>query len=275
MPRPTATRGHLDPEGNSMTSDPFQDMIAGVTGYWLSRCIHVTAELGVADALGSDPQTAAGLAEEVGADPEALGRVMRLLAAHAIFERRADGQFEHNAASELLRSDHPQSLRAYARFLGSDVVWRCWGELETAVRSGQSAADSVTPGGLFAWLTDHADAAKVFDEAMAGKAHGQVAAIVATYDFSAFGSIADVGGGRGHLVTAILAAAPTARGVLFDLPHVIDEASRLASERLELQAGDFFTDSLPSCDAYVLLEVIHDWDDSHAARLLAAVRAAA
>jgi O-methyltransferase domain len=110
---------------------------------------------------------------------------------------------------------------------------------------------------------------------MIGKARGDVAAILEAYDFSRFRSIADVGGGRGHLLEAILERNPNARGVLFDLPHVIEEARGSVTARMSLHAGDFFRDALPSCDAYVLMDVIHDWDDERSARILSGIRAAA
>jgi hypothetical protein len=110
---------------------------------------------------------------------------------------------------------------------------------------------------------------------MAGKAHGQIAGIIAAYDFSDFGLIGDIGGGRGHLLRAVLESVPTAKGVLFDLPHVIEEAAGVVSERLALQAGDFFREPLPTCDAYLVMEVIHDWGDKEAVAILKAIRRAA
>jgi len=102
-----------------------------------------------------------------------------------------------------------------------------------------------------------------------------VPAVVEAYDFSSFATVADIGGGRGHLLQAILDRVPTASGVLFDLPHVITDASGVASEQLRLTAGDFFRDQLPVADAYILMEVIHDWADGEATKILSAVRRAA
>ena len=96
-----------------------------------------------------------------------------------------------------------------------------------------------------------------------------------SYDFSGFGLVGDIGGGSGHLLRAVLDSAPSAKGVLFDLPHVIEEAAGLASKRLTLQAGDFFRDALPVCDAYLLMEIIHDWGDDEAVAILKAIRRAA
>ena len=109
---------------------------------------------------------------------------------------------------------------------------------------------------------------------MVAKAHGQVAGVLAAYDFTDAGQVGDIGGGSGHLLRAILVAAPDTTGILFDLPPVIAEA-KSNSTRLTLQAGDFFRDPLPVCDTYLLMEIIHDWGDEEAVAILAAVRRAA
>ena len=110
---------------------------------------------------------------------------------------------------------------------------------------------------------------------MTGKAHGQIAGILSGYDFSLFNTIADIGGGRGHLLQAVLTAAPHSTGVLFDLPHVLEHSAAAASARLKLQPGDFFKDALPVCDAYLIMQVIHDWSDTESVEILNAVRRAA
>lgn len=254
--------------------NPFHAVLQIAGGYCLPRCLHVVADLGVADVLDTAPRTAAELAASVGADPDALGRVLRLLSAHGVFESQGD-TFRHSPASRLLRTDHPQSLRALARMFGLPSNWAIYGALEHSVRTGLPAADKVLPGGFWAYFAEHPEESAVFNAAMAAKAHGQVAGIVAAYDFSGFGLIGDIGGGRGHLLRAVLDAAPTARGVLFDLPQVIEDAAGVASERLTLQAGDFFKDTLPACDAYLVMEVIHDWGDEQFVAILKAIRLAA
>ena len=254
-------------------TDPFAKVIQIAGGYCLPRCLHVVADLGVADALGETPRTAADLAESVGAHPEALGRVLRLLAAHGVFEMQGD-TFRHSPASRLLQTDHPQSMRAFARMFGLPVFWATVESLEHSVRVGLPAASKVFPEGFWAYLARRPEEGRVFNAAMAAKAQGAVAGILASYDFSGFGRIGDIGGGSGHLLRAVLDSSPNATGVLFDLPHVIEE-SGMASERLTLQAGDFFRDALPACDAYLLMEVIHDWGDEESYSILQAVRRAA
>ena len=110
---------------------------------------------------------------------------------------------------------------------------------------------------------------------MQARARGHISAVIPAYDFSRFDSIADIGGGRGHLLAAVLASAPKAKGVLFDQPHVVSGAVIEASERVTLQGGSFFEDALPVCDAYLLMEVIHDWADDEALAILKAIRRAA
>ncbi len=254
--------------------NPVSTLLEIAGGYCVPRCLHVVANLGVADALDETPRSAAELAASVGAHPDALDRVLRLLSAHGVFECHGD-DFRHSPASRLLRTDHPQSMRAFARMIGLPVMWALYGALEHSVRTGRPAADKILPGGLWAHFAEHPEEGGLFNAAMVAKAHGAVAGVVAAYDFSGFRLIGDIGGGRGHLLQAVLDRAPSAKGVLFDQPHVIKEVAGLASERLTLQAGDFFKDKLPACDAYLVMEVIHDWNDADSVSILEAIRRAA
>lgn len=255
-------------------TNPFATVIQMAGGYCLPRSLHVVADLGVADALDETPRTATELAASVGAHPEALGRVLRLLAAHGVFEMQGEA-FRHSPASRLLRTDHPQSMRAFAQMFGLPIFWATFEAQEHSVRTGLPAAETTFPEGFWAYLAQRPEEGRVFNAAMSAKAQGAVAGILASYDFSGFGLIGDIGGGSGHLLRAVLDAAPNVRGVLFELPHVIDEAAGIASERLTLQAGDFFRDALPTCDVYLLMEIIHDWGDEESVAILQAVRQAA
>jgi hypothetical protein len=241
-------------------------------GAVLPRCLHAVANLGVADALGEVPQTAAQLAAATSTHPEALARALRLLAANGVFAC-ADGVVSHTPASRLLRADHPQSLRPLARMFGLPLMWKMVGEVEYSIRTGKPSGEYVFEGGGWAELSRDLEASRIFDEAMTAKAHGQVPAILASYDFSEARTIGDIGGGRGHLLRAILDRVPTASGVLFDQAHVLDQVP--PSDRMSLQTGDFFSRELPACDIYVLMEVVHDWDDDRAGLILQNIRAAA
>jgi len=237
-----------------------------------SKALHVVAELGVADHLDDQPMTASELAERCGANPDGLDRVLRLLCAHGIF-RLEGSAYAHNDASRLLRRDHPQSMRDFARLNSLPIAWGAFGALDHSVRTGAPGAQKVRPDGFFAYLRDHPEEAEVFGHAMAAKARADISDVLAACDFGRFGTIADIGGGRGHLLQAILETAPEARGILFDLPEVIDSLD-IPDERISTQAGDFFVDALPEADAYLLMEVIHDWADPEASAILGAIRRA-
>jgi hypothetical protein len=253
-----------------ITVNAVESLLQLSAGYYVSRALHAIAELGVADALGETPQSPASLAAAAAAEASALERVLRLLALYGIFEY-TDGVVAHTPTSRMLRQDHPQSMRPVVRMFGLPCFWTAVGELGSTIRTGEPSANSALPGGLWGYLAQNPEASRIFGEAMTAKAQGHIAGIINTYDFSGFDVIADIGGGHGHLIQAVLDATPTASGVLFDQPQVVQEAP-ITSDRLRVIGGDFFRDPLPAADAYILMEIIHDWDDDASRKILAAVR---
>jgi hypothetical protein len=253
-------------------SNPFEKILLLSTAYWASRALHVAAELGVADALDNQPRTAAELAPKVGADPLALHRLLRALVNHGIFELK-DGRFSHNDCSQLLRTDVPNSMRARAIMDGLPVHWNAYGALGYAVKTGRPAVERIIQEpNFFAYLGNHPDEARIFAGAMAGKSLGQIRAVLDGYDFSGMKTIGDIGGSTGHLLNAVLDAYPGASGVLFELPEIIAEARTKAHPRVEYVGGDFFKDPIPSCDAYLLMMVLHDWSDAEGIAILRNIR---
>jgi hypothetical protein len=244
-------------------------------GHYLTRSLHVVAELGVADAIGDGPTPVGAIAQATGANADALERILRLLASRGVFMLE-DGSVRHTDASRFLISSHPASLRSFTRMMAQPLQWGLAGELLHAVRTGQSAAERVHPDGFWGYLQSNPETERIFGAAMAAKASAQISGILATHDFSRYGEIVDIGGGQGHMLRAILDKHPGVSGVLFDLPAVIEGAKAAGSgERLTFVPGDFLSDGLPSGDAMILMEVLHDWDDAHCARILQAVRKAA
>jgi C-methyltransferase len=233
-----------------------------------SRSLHVVAELGVADHIGDEPVSAERLALACQASPDALDRALRLLVTFGLF-RRVDGGYLHTEGSYVLRSDHPRSMRAFARLNGLPGCSAAFAEFAHAVCTGSPAFERVDPKGFWHYLQDHPDEGAVFEQAMTAKAHADVAAVLAAYDFFRHTHVADIAGGHGHLIRAVLAAQQHLTGVLFELPQVAAHVPSMP--RLDVIAGDFFTDMLPSCDAYLLMNIIHDWDDTDATAILTAV----
>ena len=255
---------------------PFDTLTEALGGLLVGHCLTSVTTFKVADALGDTPRTAAELAAATGTDPGALRRMLRLLAAHGVFACSQD-RVAHTPASQLLRADHPHSMREFVAIYGTPTAAEHLGYFDYVLQTGKPTPYKVNQAGFFALLQGNPESefSRLFNAAMASKARLQIAGITAAYDFSGRQEIADIGGGLGHLLQAVLGAAPTAAGVLFDLPPVIEHAAAAASDRLSLQPGDFFADPLPAADTYLIMDVIHDWDDDQAAALLSAVRKAA
>jgi hypothetical protein len=244
--------------------------------HYLVRSLHVAAELGVADAVVPEGSPIEQIAAKVGAVPDPLFRIIRLLASRGIFSLDGD-LVTHTPASELLKSGHPASLRSFVRMFGQRFQWECAGDLGHSVTTGEAAASRRYPdGGLWGYFTANPDDGRVFGEAMTAKSVVEIADVLDAYDFSAYAHVVDIGGGHGHMLRAILNRHPNVTGTLFDLPSVVENAESLGlSARLEFVPGDFFTTPLPTADLMILMEVLHDWDDEHCAQILAAVRRSA
>ena len=255
-------------------------MFEMITGAWVAQAIQVAAELGIANALADDPLPLDDLADRVGADPDALRRLMRALISRGIFRQRRDGRYDLTALAETLRSDAPFSMHGYARLIGSPQHREHWSLLVESVKSGKAILPQLRGKDAFDYLRDEPELAKLFNDAMTGTDGLAAIAIVAGYSFGPYRTIVDVGGGRGGLLSTILAATPNARGVLYDLPEVVAGASALlrqqgVEDRVRVEGGSFF-DSVPSGgDAYVLKNVVHDWPDGQAVAILRNVRVAA
>ncbi|KHO26360.1 hydroxyneurosporene methyltransferase [Mycolicibacterium setense] len=250
-----------------------------IVGAWVSQAIQVAAKLRIADALANEPLTLNDLARRVGADPDALHRLLRALISRGIFRQQRDGRYALTSLADTLRADAPVSMAGLALFIGSSRYREHWSLLAESVTTGKPSVPLLRGREFFDFLEQDSDFAALFNDAMTSVAELAEAAIVAGYDFSPYPTIVDVGGGHGGMLSAILAATPAARGVLYDLPDVVAGAPALlklrgVEHRVQIECGSFFDDIPAGGDAYVLKNVIHDWPDERAATILRNVRAA-
>jgi hypothetical protein len=248
-------------------------------GALVSQAISVFARLGVADTQVTGPRDAEEIAGLVGANSAALYRLLRALGDVGIVAELEDRRFALTSVGELLRSDVPGSLRGFATMVGMPFHRYPWTDLYETVQTGESAFDRVHGSEVFDYLAEHPEDAAVFDAAMHSVSTSETVSIIEAYDFSRFSTIVDVGGGRGGLLTAILSANPQLQGILFDVPAVVAGADEDLSggevvDRCTVVSGNFF-DAVPEGgDAYLLSNIIHDWDDDPATHILSACRAA-
>lgn len=259
-----------------MSLPPTAQLGQMITGYWQSQAIYVAAELGVADLLGDGPRPISELAERTQAEPEALFRLLRALASVGIFVETSPQTFGLTPLAELLRSDAPESMRSLARMAGGEQ-FQAWGDLLYSVRTGRTAFEHRFGVPVFDFLAANPEQARIFDGAMVGIHGRETAAVIDAYDFSGVRLLADIGGGNGSNLVAILQAQPQLRGVLFDLPHVVEHARPNieragVSNRCEAVGGSFFEDVPPGADAYLMRHIIHDWNDEQSLTILRCIR---
>jgi hypothetical protein len=250
-----------------------------LTGSWVAQGIYAVAALGVADHLGSQPASVDRLARAVDANEDALYRVLRMLAPAGLFEEFPGKRFSLTPLGALLRSDHPNSMRHFAIYNGVPWHWGMWGDIERSVKTGSPATPNRSQQSLFEYLAGDGEAAAVFDAAMADLSNARDVSAISGYDFSRFATVVDVGGGEGRLISSVLASYPSVSGILFDLAEVIERARPVIAAaglapRCALVAGSFF-DTVPAgADAYLLKQVLHDWQDDAAATILTNCRRA-
>ena len=242
-----------------------------------SRALWAAAELGVADHLNGVPRSVDELASATGADAGALYRVLRLLAPLGVFHEEPGRRFTQTEMSATLRSDHPARTRAAVRMFGSEPMWTAMGGMRASLTSGGTGWDATHDQPIFEWLTAHPADAAMFNDAMIGIHGGEVPAVAEAYPFA--GTVIDVGGGSGNMIVNILRRHPDARGIVFDMPHVVDEATRRLSgealtDRGSVVPGSFFEGVPAGGDLYVLSHIIHDWDEARCVRILQHCRAA-
>ncbi len=232
-----------------------------------TRATALAAELGVADALVDGARPVAELAEQLGADPDALHRILRALASDGVFAEERPGVFRNTAASELLRRDSGWS--AFAHLFGG-VFYRTLAELDA---SGDAAFAKTFGTDFWSYLAAHPDERGSFDRAMA-QGKERRAQRLAEVELSADDVVVDVGGGNGSFLVELLRRKPGPRGIVFDLPETVRDEAALAAVGIEFVQGSFF-ERVPAGDVYILGTILHDWDDEHAAAILRTVRAGA
>lgn len=255
------------------TLPPQMVMMQMITGYWVAQSIYAAARLGIADLLKDGAKSCAQLANESGANPQALYRLLRALASVGVFAETETEQFTLTPLAACLRSDVSNSVRDASIMLGDREHYHSWGNILHSIQTGESSFENLFGMNIFEYYAQNPEPAMIFDRAMTSFSSTEIDAVVASYDFSPITQLVDVAGGQGSLLTAILTANPHITGILFDLPDVIARArSVIAAQnvagRCQLETGNFFESVPVGADAYLLKHIIHDWDDERSITIL-------
>ena len=246
-----------------------------IFGKQITYSLAAMARLGIADHMGATPISIETLAEKVEAHGPSLYRVMRMLASVGVF-REAGRKFALTPVGELLRSDQKNSARYRAMLRGDEWTTRAYEHFVDCVRTGEDGVTKAYGKNMFQLLAERPDQADTFHRAMTDSSAISGKAILAAYDFSGIGKLADVGGGHGTLLASILRQYPHMQGVLYDLPEAVATVpiNQFAGceGRILIESGSFFARVPQNCDAYVLKHIIHNWSDDDRRKILTLVR---
>jgi len=247
-----------------------RELIQLAGGAWLARALAVAARLGIPDLVHEQPLDSTAIANALGANTFVLTRLMRLLSSCGIFSETVNGSYSNSVMSELLRTDHPRSLRFFTILAGEDYT-DAFGELLHSVMTGESAFPRAFGGSIYDYMDSNQDAGHVYDLAMGDLARPIGLLIAQRPEFSAASTIVDVGGGIGTLLFPILAAHPHLRGISADRVDVCARGTMATpsefADRIDFMPTDFF-DSVPTGDIYLAKNVLHNWSDEHCVHIL-------
>ncbi len=255
------------------------ELLRMIWGIHISRAVFVAAELGIADRLAAGPMTARDLAAATATDEQSLYRVLRVLGALGVFAEREPRSFCLTTLGDRLRTGAPASMRSWAMLVDACGGVRAFEPILHTVRTGEPGLDAAHGMPWLEFLACHPENAMSFDAAMSERTAAFAPSVAAGYDFSGLRTVIDVGGGQGILLAEILRQHGQLRGVLFELPSVAAGAAAALTAagvagRSEIVAGDFFTAVPGGADCYLMANVLHDWDDRRAVRILHSCRQA-
>jgi len=249
---------------------PEDQMMQWITSKWITKPIYIISELGIADLMCDGPKSVETIAKETDTHAPTLFRILRALSSVGVFVQTEDRVFGLTPLAQCLFSN---ALRPIARMFLSEWHDKAWNGLSHTVRTGELGFDYTFGKPFFEWFEENPVERSILDQGQGSKAIGFAKAVIETYDFSDFKSICDIGGGQGALLIQLLAEHPHIMGYVADLPGAVVSAERSIakanlSDRCKAISYDFHKDAPPICDAYFLVNVLHDWDDKICIRIL-------
>ncbi|MFG2698243.1 methyltransferase [Kitasatospora sp. NPDC048407] len=247
-------------------------------GQLVSRTLCTAVSLGVPEALAGRARSAEQLADQLGAHPVALDRLLRGLVPFGVLAEGTDGSYSLTPFGATLLPTTPGTAQPTALLLAQEVGLT-WTDLEHTVRTGDSAFRRHFDRDLFDHLEQRPDRREVFDRSQEAGLRLELDEVFDAVGFERYPWIVDVGGGNGHLLCELLKRTPGSTGTVLDLPGTVPLAEkRIAEEGLTRRctavAGDFFAHVTPGADLYILSHILHDWGQDRATDILRTCAAA-
>ena len=255
---------------SEQTLTPENQMMQWITSKWITKPIYVVSELGIADLMCDGPKNVEVLAAKTDTHASTLYRLLRALSSVGIFVETDDRVFGLTPLARCLLSD---AMRPMVRMFLSEWHDKAWNGLNYTVRTGKPGFDHTFSKPAFEWMKENPEERAILDQGQGLKAIGFAEAVIETYDFSEYKSICDIGGGQGAFLIRLLSKYPHIMGLVADLPATTNSAENSIAkaglnDRCKVIPYDFFKEAPPVCDAYFLVNVLHDWEDEICRRIL-------
>ena len=261
----------------------YEKVVDTILGRWKSQILYAGVKLGVFDAIGTATKHVSEIAQELGLDASLSYRLLRALASIGFLSEKDGQNFSITPLGELVRKDHPQTLRGVILLEEGPEHYAIWKHLVSMVRDGKQDG-FIREFGLriFDYIPQNPAYAEVFNYAMSSYSatHTRwVLEALKSYDFTKIRSLCDIGGGHGHLICNILREHPQLQGVVLELESTIKNKELLwankmgLADRCKYVAGDMFSE-VPSSDAYIMKMILHDWNDEECVKILSNIQKA-
>jgi len=249
---------------------PEDQMMQWITSKWITKPMYIISELGIADLVCGGPKSVEALAKETTTHAPTLYRILRALSSVGVFVETEEHMFGLTPLAQCLFSN---ALRPIARMFLSEWHDKAWNGLGHTIRTGKPGFNHTFGKPSFEWFEEHPAERSILDQGQGSKAVGFANAVIETYDFSDFKSICDIGGGQGAFLIQLLTAYPNIKGYVTDLPGAVVSAEKAIAranlgDRCKAIPYDFNKEAPPACDAYFLVNILHDWDDEICIRIL-------
>lgn len=248
--------------------------ISALLDFWTPLLTRLCVERGVFDAYGDEWRYDDDVARSLEVNADVLRRIVRALSSRDVFEENAEGAHRLTPLGRVLIPG-PGPLAGVSGFTSWDL--HAWAEAEHTLLTGEAGFHHHYGTDYFTWLSDHKEAFAQFSEAMKQRTHNLLVSGISAYPWPSAGTVVDVGGGSGYLLSAVLRERPSLRGILFDLPAALADAEEYyescgLTDRVTIAPGDVFDGVPPGAEIYVLASVLHDWSDDDATRILRTCR---
>ena len=267
----------LDDDNQVMDLPEAAPVLQLIEDFRRSKAMFTAVSLGVFDALEGAPATACELADRLSVQVDPLERLLDTCVGLKLLQRLDATYKNEPVASAYLCRTSPRSLSGYILY-SNDVLFRLWAHLDDAIREGTPRWTQAfgTDGSIFDHFFRTAEAKQTFLHGMHGLGVLSSPAVVAAFSLAGFRRMVDLGGGTGHLAIAACEKWPELHAIVFDLPQVIETASKhaaqsSAADRVSVLAGDFFRDELPDADLFAMGRILHDWPEEKIRILLAKI----